>query len=80
MKWKTLITAILVGAAVGGVAFYLLRTKSGKKEWQRLKKTGKATADAFKTLGEEVARNAAQESKEERANEWKAFVRETLAV
>lgn len=80
MKRKKLIVSLLVGAAVGGVVFYYLGTKSGKQEWARMKKTGKVTADTFKILKEEVARNVKQERKAERNRKIKAFVQEAFAV
>ena len=78
MKRKTIFLSLLIGVAVGGAAFYLLGTKSGKKEWRRLKKTGEVTADTFKTLGKEVKRNLDQARKEERNRALKAAVREAL--
>ena len=80
MKRKKLIVSILVGAVIGGAAFYFLGTKQGKKEFSRMKKTGKVTVDTFKTLGKEVARNAKQGRKDERKKELKAVLQETLAI
>ena len=71
---------MLVGAVVGGTAIYLFGTDSGKKEFKRLKKTGSATANIFKIVGEEVSRNLKQEWKEERTQALKDFVREAAAV
>lgn len=78
MKQKRLFTFLLIGAAVGSTAIYFLTTKSGKKEWKGLKATGSATADTFKILGEELARNAKQARKEERKKALKAAVQEAL--
>ena len=78
MKRKKLILSILLGAAVGGAAIYLLGTKKGKKELRGLKKTGKVMADTFKTLGKEVARNEKQARKDERNKALKAFVQQAL--
>lgn len=80
MTRKKLIVSIVIGAAVAGAAIYLLGTKSGKKEWNRLKKEGKVTADVFTALGEEVARNVDQARKEERNRELKAIVQEALTA
>ena len=80
MKRKKLIVAILIGAAIGGAVIYLLGTKSGKKELEDLKKTGKVMADTFKTFGKEVKRNEKQARKEERNEALKAFVQEALAA
>lgn len=80
MKRKKLIVSILVGAAVAGIVIYFLGTKSGKKEWQGLKKTGKVTSDTFKLLGKEVARNVDQAQKEERNRELKTALRGALAA
>lgn len=78
MKRKKLIASILLGAAVGGVVVYFWGTKSGKKEWARLKKTGSVVADTFKLLGEEVTRNMKQEQKAERNKALKAVVQEAF--
>jgi len=80
MKRKKLILSILVGAAIGGAAFYFLATKQGKKEFGRMKKTGKVTVDTFKTLGDEVARNVKKGRKDERKKVLKAVLQETLAA
>ena len=78
MNRKTILLSLLVGVAVGGAAFYLLGTQSGKIEWKRLMKTGAVTADTFKTLGKEMKRNMDQARKEERSRALKAAVREAL--
>lgn len=80
MKQKKLLVSILIGAAVGGAAFYFLATKSGKEELGRLKKTGKATANVFNALGEEVERNVNQARKEERNRALKAAFQEALTA
>ena len=80
MKRKKVIVSILIGAAFGTIAVYFLATKSGRKELERLKKTGKVTADVFNTLGEEVARNVDQARKEERKKAFKAAVTEALTM
>lgn len=80
MQRKKLIAFLLIGAAVGGTAVYFLATKSGKKEWKGLKKTGSVTADTFKILGEELNRNVKQARKEERKKALKAAVQEALTA
>lgn len=80
MKRKKVITSILVGVAVVGVAVYLFGTKSGQKEAKRLKKTGSATASVFKTLGKEVARNVKAARREEQTRAMKNYLREALAA
>ena len=80
MKRKKLIVSLLIATAVGSAAFYFLGTSSGKKELARLKKTGKETADTFKTLGKEVARNVAQERKHEQSQALKAVAGQVLTT
>lgn len=76
MSRKKIVVAVLVGAAVAGVAIYFLKTADGKQELKRLKETGKATADTFKALGEEIERNVNQARKEERNRAVKSFVKQ----